>query len=309
MRNPATHQVRCRCAWCPRRARERFDVLLLLLDFLLQRRFRRKSKQDTLHYTEEVVENCNGCEFARGRDCIKYSEEKEFHVEAEKRSKSSICFELGGLSRRSCCRVRLLLLSFRANLKLLPLRGARSVGSRGAHQPSPPCARRRRVVRLRVRGWLCLTRPVAAAGEFSLGGCRYPWQRPPARSNLLNVAARALARPRLPDGRRVRARHDIPEHVPPQRKDTHCSGWAGDPTGTPPHTNRLAAAKRRQNTPARLPPLQDCFASPRDHIAVGTPFAAAGASWLRLPRLNRTNTLWVRPTMPNVPNCRAAKMP
>ena len=40
--------------------------------------------------------------------------------------------------------------------------------------------------------------------------------------------------------------------------------------------------------------MQDCFASPRDRIAVGTPFAAAGARWLRLPRLNRTNTLWVK---------------
>lgn len=105
------------------------------------------------------------------------------------------------------------------------------------------------------------------------------------------MAARALAGPRLPDGRRVRARHDVLEHAPPQHKDTRRSGRAGDPAGTPPHANH---PRQVQNAGARLLLLQDCFASPRDRIAVGTPFAAAGARWLRLPRLNRTNTLWVK---------------
>ena len=61
------------------------------------------------------------------------------------------------------------------------------------------------------------------------------------------------------------------------------------------HTPTILARSITQATnAARLPLLQDCFASPRDRIAVSTPFAAAGARWLRLPRLNRTNTLWVK---------------
>ena len=122
---------------------------------------------------------------------------------------------------------------------------------RGA-QSSPPCARGRR---FRLRGWLCLPRPVAAAGQFPLGGCRYPWQRPPAGSHLLHMAAGALAGPRLPDGRRVRARHDVPEHAPPQRKDTRRSGRAVDPAGTPPHANHPCQV---QIAGKKMPPASRC---------------------------------------------------
>ena len=74
-------------------------------------------------------------------------------------------------------------------------------------------------------------------------------QRPPAGSHLLHMAAGALAGPRLPDGRRVRARHGVPEHAPPQRKDTRRSGRAGDPAGTPPHANHPCQVQNAGNEP------------------------------------------------------------
>ena len=38
----------------------------------------------------------------------------------------------------------------------------------------------------------------------------------------------------------------------------------------------------------------DCFEPPRDRVPLSTPFGQAGASWLGLPHLNRTNSLWVK---------------
>ena len=58
----------------------------------------------------------------------------------------------------------------------------------------------------------------------------------------------------------------------------------------------LSMHRRAQSRSAHDGPTikLDCFAPPMDQVAVGTPFAGKGTSWLQLPRLNRTNTLWVK---------------
>lgn len=38
----------------------------------------------------------------------------------------------------------------------------------------------------------------------------------------------------------------------------------------------------------------NCFDPPHDRVPLSTPFGRAGASWLSLPHLNRTNSLWVK---------------